>query len=176
MLFRIASVLSVALLSAGCSTMAEPDTTSFNDDEDRGFFSSLSMPSMPSLPTVNISNISIPGTNRAAPEVDPDLESVIYWRVIADDILVVHANTNGCTARSDFTVNVEQYHDNIYSVRLNRDDEDRCSEEMPWGIQLGFGFEELGVPIGGQIIVLNPLDERPWDWDERAPHTVNARR
>jgi len=163
-------------MATGCSTMAELDRASMTETEETGLFSSLSMPSFPSLPTVNISNISIPGTHRIAPEVDPDLESVIYWRVIADDILVVHANTHGCTSRSDFTVNVEQYHDSIYTVRLSRENVDRCSDEIPWGIQLGFGFEELGVPMGGRIIVLNPLDERPWDWDEERVQTSDARR
>jgi hypothetical protein len=130
------------------------------------------IPAMPSLPTVNISAVAIPGTGRDAPEVDPNLESVIYWRVIEDDILVVHANTQGCTARSDFVLDVEQYHEDVYTVRLSRGFDDRCSEDVPWGIQLGFGFEELGVPIGGQVIVLNPIDQRPWDWN--APGDVQT--
>lgn len=159
MIGRVLAVTGAVLACAACSTT--PDT---EEETSRSRFLP-SMPSMPSLPMVKVSDVSIPGTNRQAPEVDPDLEPVIYWRVIADDILVVHANSNGCTARSDFVVNVEQYHDAMYTVRLSRTFEDRCDEEVPWGIQLGFGFEELGVPIGGQVIVLNPLDQRPWDWN-----------
>jgi hypothetical protein len=128
------------------------------------------MPAMPSLPTINIADMRIPGTYRQAPAVDPEAEPVIYWRVIEDDILIVHADTNGCTSRADYLVNVEQYHDDIYTVHLTRQVEDRCTAPTPWGVQLGFGFEELGVPIGGQVILLNPIDtERPGTGMKTAP-------
>ena len=128
------------------------------------------------MPTMSVSDISIPGTNRQAPVVDPALESVIYWRVIEDDILVIHANTQGCTSRSDFDVTVNQYHDDVYTVSISREEIDRCVEDIPWGIQLGFGFEELGVPHGGQVIVLNPLDDRAWDWNPYAQQRQMAAR
>lgn len=135
------------------------------------------MPDMPSLPTIRISDIRVPGTNRQAPQVDPDLEPVIYWRVIEDDILIVHADTQGCTARSDFTVHVQQYHDDIYTVRLERVAPDQCGQAVPWGAQLGFGFEEMGVPRGGQLVLLNPVDDdRPWDWYEDRTLVASSRR
>lgn len=124
---------------------------------------------------MSVSDISIPGTGREAPEADPSLEPVIYWRVIEDDILVIHANTQGCTSRSDFTVAVEQYHDDVFTVGLVRREDDLCEETIPWGIQLGYGFEELGVPLGGSIIVLNPLDDRSWDWDAAGEPRMAAR-
>ncbi|WP_417478269.1 hypothetical protein [Maricaulis sp.] len=160
----VLGVITAALSCAACSTVREPEPAART-----GFMASL--PAMPSLPTihmpnVNLADIHLPGTNRQAPRVDPDLEAVVYWRVIDDDILVVHADTHGCTVRSDFTVDVEQYDGDIYTVRLTRDEPDRCSASLPWGVQLGFGFEELGVPNGGSIIVLNPIDQRAWDWNE----------
>jgi hypothetical protein len=164
-------ICCLALSSAACSTLGGDD----GDNRARFMPSMPSMPSMPAMPTINLADISIPGTDRQAPVTDPDLEPVVYWRVIEDDILVVHAKTQGCTSRSDFVVNVEQYHEDIYTVRLNRGEEDLCSEDLPWGIQLGFGFEELGVPAGGRVIVLNPMDQRPWDWD-RSPTSVASRR
>lgn len=133
------------------------------------------LPAMPAMPTINLADITIPGTDRQAPVIDPDLEAIVYWRVIEDDILVVHANTRGCTSRSDFVVHVEQYHEDIYTVRLGREEEDKCSQDIPWGIQLGFGFEELGIPAGGQVVVLNPMDQRPWDWDRRATAIASRR-
>lgn len=161
--------LGAALVCAACST-----TSGTEEAAASRFLPTL--PAMPSIPTMNVADISIPGTNRHAPEIDHDLEPVVYWRVIEDDILVVHAQSNGCTARTDFQLDVEQYHENIYTVRLVRDFDDRCADDVPWGIQLGFGFEELGVPIGGQILVLNPLDQRPWDWGQRDEvRTVAAR-
>ncbi|WP_300527397.1 hypothetical protein [Maricaulis sp.] len=156
---RVLLAACLALACAACSTTTQ--------EEDRLSRFLPPLPAMPSLPTMSISDVSIPGTNRQAPVADPSLEPVIYWRVIEDDILVIHANTHGCTARGDFHLDVEQYHEDIYTVRLNRTGEDLCSEVIPWGIQLGFGFEEIGVPVGGQVILLNPLDTKPWDWNPR---------
>jgi hypothetical protein len=156
-----------------CSTTQDIEAQS---ETRSGFLAALPpMPAMPSMPTIRISDMRVPGTGRQAPEVDPSLEPVIYWRVIPDDILIVHADSNGCTARSDFIVNVEQYHEDIYTVRLERHFPDRCSGDMPWGVQLGFGFEELGVPVGGQVVVLNPLDQRPWDWYEQRTQIASRR-
>ena len=59
---------------------------------------------------------------------------------------------------------------------ISREEIDRCVEDIPWGIQLGFGFEELGVPHGGQVIVLNPLDDRAWDWNPYAQRRQMAAR
>lgn len=167
------AVLGAAMSCVACSTTEAPEPAART-----GLMASL--PAMPSLPTihmpdVNLADIHLPGTARQAPQIDPALEPVVYWRVIDDDILVVHADTHGCTARSDFTVDVEQYDQGIYTVRLARSQPDRCSEDVPWGVQLGFGFEELGVPNGGRVIVLNPIDQRAWDWNEPGRREVARR-
>ena len=167
------AVIAAAVSCVACSTTEAPEPATRV-----GLLSSL--PAMPSLPTihmpdVNLADIHLPGTNRQAPEVDPSLEPVVYWRVIDDDILVVHADTHGCTARSDFTIDVEQYDRDIYTVRLTRSQQDLCSQAMPWGVQLGFGFEELGVPNGGRVIVLNPIDQRAWDWNDQGEQSLARR-
>lgn len=164
MRMKFLAVLGAALACSACSTTDAPEP-----GERHGMLSALpAMPSLPviHMPDVHLTDIHLPGTNRQAPEVDPELEPVVYWRVIDDDILVVHADTHGCTSRSDFTVDVEQYDGDIYTVRLERHQPDQCSLDLPWGVQMGFGFEELGVPKGGQVIILNPIDQRSWDWDE----------
>tara|TARA_R110000868_G_scaffold98607_2_gene271468 strand:+ start:758 stop:1264 length:507 start_codon:yes stop_codon:yes gene_type:complete len=167
-------MLGLCVAMAGCATPPA------EEGESRSHFLA-GLPSMPALPTIHmpgidVSALHIPGTNRQPPEVDPELEPVIYWRVIDDDILVIHADTHGCTVRADFTVDVEQYSGDIYTVRLLRDRPDRCGEDLPWGVQMGFGFEELGVPIGGQVVVLNPLDRRAWDWNDQAGRQTVAQR
>lgn len=167
MIWRNVSVAGLVLACAACSTT--PD-----ESAEARFLPPL--PSLPSMPTMSISDISIPGTSRDAPVIDPSLEAVIYWRVIEDDILVIHANTQGCTSRADFDVAVKQYHEDVYTVSISREEIDRCVEDVPWGIQLGFGFEELGVPHGGQVVVLNPLDDRAWDWDAAAHRQQMAAR
>jgi hypothetical protein len=172
-IWRVFGVVAAVAACSACSTV--PADSAASDDESARARFLASLPSLPSLPEMSIPDLTIPGTNRQAPEVDHSLEPVIYWRVIEDDILVVHANTYGCTARSNFQLDVKQYHEDIYTVRLNRNAEDLCSEDIPWGIQLGFGFEEIGVPVGGQVILLNPLDNRAWDWNEREPQMVAQR-
>ncbi|MBR9825777.1 MAG: hypothetical protein GYB36_08245 [Alphaproteobacteria bacterium] len=165
---RVLLAACLALMSAACST------TTQEEDRLSRFFQA--MPPMPAMPTMSISDISIPGLNRKAPVVDYGLEPVIYWRVIEDDILVIHANTNGCTARSDIRLNVVQYYEDIYTVSLERAGADDCAETIPWGIQLGYGFEEMGIPVGGRIVVLNPLDDRAWDWGDDGSSLMAVRR
>lgn len=101
----------------------------------------------------------VPGFGRGEPRPDPALEPVVHWRVIEEEILVVHARSEGCTARSDFIVHVEPWRSDLYLVRLERNRPDTCGQDTPWGVQLGFSFGELGVPAGSRVAVLNPLDE-----------------
>ena len=123
------------------------------------------MPSMPGLPSMRVEDFTIPGTRRPAPQVDPALEPVIYWRTLSDDILMLQVDSRGCTAKQHFRADVRQYHRDVYTLRLVRTARDFCEDDQPWGAQIAFGYEELGVPYGGRVIVLNPLDDRPWDWN-----------
>jgi len=118
---------------------------------------------MPSLPSIRFSDMRTPGPAAPAPGTDRELEPVIHWRVIEDDILVVQAGSQGCTARSDFVVDVGSYQGDIYAVSLSRAEPDRCGEDMPWGVQLAFALDELGVPEHGEVVVLNPLGGRRSD-------------
>lgn len=149
-------IAGLALMVSACTTTGGSGTA-----EGRlGFAPALPpMPSMPSLPTIRISDVRVPGFGRGAPEPDPSLEPVVHWRVIEEEILVVHTGGRGCTARADFTVHVEPWRSDLYTVRLERSRPDTCGQDLPWGVQLGFSFGELGVPAGSRIVVLNPLDE-----------------
>jgi hypothetical protein len=167
------------MMGTACSTVSSDDQLSLNAQDEaireQGFLSGLSLASLPSLPTIHLPDLSIFSFKRKPLEADAELEPVIYWRVIEDDILVVHANSQGCTSRSDFIITVERYQADIFTIQVDRNAADQCDEDIPWGIQLGFGFEELGVPIGGQVVVLNPLDERPWDWNGPPSQTLARR-
>jgi len=140
-------------MASACST-----TGSAGDEGRSAFLPSLPpMPAMRALPRIRFSDMRVPGFGRA-PEVDPSLEPVMHWRVIDNEILVVHADSHGCTARSDFTVDVGSYEGDVYAVSLSRNAPDGCSREMPWGVQLAFALDELGVPAQGEVVVLNPLE------------------
>ena len=126
---------------------------------------------MPSLPRIRFSDMRTPGAAGSAPAIDPALEPVIHWRVIEDDILVVQAGSRGCTARSDFVVDVGSYEGDVYAVSLSRAEPDRCGEDVPWGVQLAFALDELGVPADGEVVVLNPLGGRGADNSVRSRTT-----
>lgn len=115
------------------------------------------MPAMAAPPEVRFSDMRETGPGRSAPGMDPALEPVIHWRVIDGEILVVNADSHGCTTRSDFTVDVGSYAGGVYAVSLSREMPDACGEVMPWGVQLAFSLDRLGVPEGGEVVVLNPL-------------------
>ena len=90
---RFLAVLAAAASCVACSTAGAPEPV----DRTGRLFSLPPMPSLPTIrmPDVNLADIHLPGTNRQAPQADPSLESVVYWRVIDDGILVVHADTRG---------------------------------------------------------------------------------
>lgn len=112
-----------------------------------------------------IFDIFIFGINCWVLVVDLVLESVIYWWVIEDDIFVIYVNIQGCILWFDFDVLVSQYYDDVYMVLISCEEIDCCVEDILWGIQFGFGFEELGVLYGGQVIVFNLFDDWVWDWN-----------
>ncbi|HAQ35730.1 MAG: hypothetical protein CMF74_06145 [Maricaulis sp.] len=94
----------------------------------------------------------IPGGDRGA---ESTVETVLGSRMIGNDILVVRVASNGCTQKGDFTVEVRR-RDGAYNVMLERTREDYCRALMPNGVEIAFGFEELGVPEGATVRVANP--------------------
>jgi len=143
-------IAGLALLVSACSTTGGSGSAEARN----GFVAALPpMPAAPAGPVVRISDTPSP----AAPVDAGMLEPVGYWRVIEDEILIVHADSHGCTARSDFTLHVSHSATDVYSVSLERARADICAGQVPGGVQLGFGFDELGVPVGGRVIVVNPL-------------------
>ncbi|WP_343163126.1 hypothetical protein [Hyphobacterium vulgare] len=95
----------------------------------------------------------VPGGND---EPETQIETVLGSRFIGDDILVVRVASNGCTQKGDFRVDVSR-RDNAYSILLERVREDYCRALMPNGVEIAFGFEELGVPQGAAVTVANPV-------------------
>ena len=143
-------IAGLALLASACSTTGGSGSVEARN----GFVAALPpMPAAPAGPVVRISDT----LSRAALAETGMLEPVGYWRVIEDEILIVHAQSHGCTARSDFTLDVSRVAPDVYSVSLERARADLCAGQVPGGVQLGFGFDELGVPVGGRVVVLNPI-------------------
>lgn len=98
----------------------------------------------------------IPGVPGGDREPESAIETVLGSRMIGDDILVVRVASNGCTQKGDFTVQVRR-RDGAYNVMLERTREDYCRALLPNGVEIAFGFEELGVPQGATVRVANPV-------------------
>lgn len=78
------------------------------------------------------------------------------WRIVGDDILVVRVPSNGCTQKTDLTVDVRQRRGEVH-VTIGRVRDDYCRALVPEGVEIPFGFEELGARPGATVTVTNPL-------------------
>ncbi len=78
------------------------------------------------------------------------------WRIVGDDILVARGPSNGCTQKSDLTVDVRQ-RGGEFRVTFGRSRDDYCRAIVPNGVEIPFGFEELGARPGARVVVTNPV-------------------
>ena len=78
------------------------------------------------------------------------------WRILGDDILVIRVPSNGCTQKLDLTLDVRRRRGET-QVTLGRSRDDYCRAIVPNGVEIPFGFEELGVRAGANVTVTNPI-------------------
>lgn len=99
----------------------------------------------------------MPGGDREeAAEATSDNIALHGWRIVGDDILVVRVPSNGCTQKRDLTVNVRE-RGREFRVTIGRVREDYCRAIVPEGVEIPFGFEELGARPGANVTVTNPI-------------------
>jgi len=99
----------------------------------------------------------MPGGDREdAVDARNDNVAIHGWRILGDDILVVRVASNGCTQKSDLTLNVRQRRGET-QVTIGRSRDDYCRAIVPDGVEIPFGFEELGVRPGANVTVMNPV-------------------
>ncbi|WP_421791135.1 hypothetical protein [Hyphobacterium sp.] len=99
----------------------------------------------------------IPGGDEAdVVEVSNDNIALHGWRIVGDDILVVRVPSNGCTQKADLTVDVRQRRGEV-QVTIGRVRDDYCRALVPDGVEIPFGFEELGTRPGATVVVMNPI-------------------
>lgn len=99
----------------------------------------------------------MPGGDREEAVVSTNENIPIHgWRIVGDDILVVRVPSNGCTQKADLTVDVRSRRGET-QVTLGRSRDDYCRALVPEGVEIPFGFEELGVRPGANVTVMNPI-------------------
>lgn len=74
---------------------------------------------------------------------------------VARDSLTIRVVSTGCTTRESFAFFVERKH-NRYAVAFGRKALDRC-KAAPSPMDLTWTYEELGLPAGSAVAVVNPL-------------------
>jgi hypothetical protein len=98
----------------------------------------------------------VPDGDESDVEISNDRIALHGWRVVGNDILVVRVPSNGCTQKTDLSVDVRQ-RSGEYRVTIGRVREDYCRMLDPDGVEIPFGFEELGARPGATVVVTNPI-------------------
>ena len=83
----------------------------------------------------------------------PDLKAVD----IGDADVTIRIASNGCTNKDTVDASVDQDGKNEYEIAFDRIKEDNCRAFFPNGIELTWSYEELGIPAGAYVRVLNDI-------------------
>jgi len=76
---------------------------------------------------------------------------------IAGGAVTVRMDSNGCTNKETVDVDVDQDGRNEYELAFERIKEDHCKAYFPNGVELTWTYEELGIPTGAYVRVLNDI-------------------
>ena len=83
----------------------------------------------------------------------PDLRAVD----IGEDAVTIRMNSNGCTNKDTVEASVDQDGRNEYEIAFDRTREDNCRAYFPNGVELTWTYEELRIPDGAYVRVLNDI-------------------
>ena len=81
----------------------------------------------------------------------------IYGAEISGDKLLLRVPSNGCTDKDSFKTDIDLLEEQEYALKVTRVKDDNCKAFLPEGVSMEYGFEELRVPAGARITILNPL-------------------
>lgn len=83
----------------------------------------------------------------------PDLKAVD----IGEADVTIRMSSNGCTNKETVEASVDQDGRNEYEVAFDRTREDNCRAYFPNGVALSWTYQELGIPEGAYVRVLNDI-------------------
>ena len=90
-------------------------------------------------------------------ELEPrELESVHGVRFERDQALV-RVTSNGCTEKSDFSVEIVDGGAMAGEMTLVRNEADLCRALIAEGVELSWSYDELGLERGAALVLANPL-------------------
>ncbi|MFN3816940.1 hypothetical protein [Brevundimonas sp.] len=93
----------------------------------------------------------------ASVELAPrELESVHGVRFERDQALV-RVTSNGCTDKSDFSVEIVDGGAMAGEMTLVRNEPDHCRALIAEGVELSWTYAELGLERGAALVLANPL-------------------
>ncbi|MGJ3230646.1 MAG: hypothetical protein ACFE0P_02490 [Oceanicaulis sp.] len=89
----------------------------------------------------------------------PELTPVLSWRDEGDAVRV-RVPSNGCTTKNSFHTEVTGAANAgwAFEMALIRIHEDACRALLPTGVELSWTKDELGLPDGAELRVVNPLN------------------
>lgn len=93
---------------------------------------------------------SIPVSISPRQDLEPLLGVVFH-----DPGIVFQVSSNGCTQKSDFSVEVMESYP--LQIRLTRLNPDPCDAYVPLGELIFYRYNELGIVPGNELRVVNPL-------------------
>jgi hypothetical protein len=76
---------------------------------------------------------------------------------VGPDRVTARVASNGCTSKDTIRPDIRKTGDNQFTLGLKRVREDYCKALLPDGVELTWAFEELGIPDGAQVILLNRI-------------------
>jgi hypothetical protein len=109
------------------------------------------------LAALALAGCATPDPPRLAPadvalaELEP-----LYAAKAGADGLAIQVSSNGCTTRADFAFYVER-RGKVVSLAFARKRLDACKSFAMGKTELTFGWDELGVPRGEAVFLLNPV-------------------
>lgn len=76
---------------------------------------------------------------------------------ITADTVTIRIDSNGCTSKDKIDVDVDQDGRNEYELAFERVGEDLCRAYFPDGVELSWTYDELEIPEGAYVRVLNDV-------------------
>ncbi|XBQ15344.1 MAG: hypothetical protein ABL308_10275 [Oceanicaulis sp.] len=89
---------------------------------------------------------------------EPALTEVYAWRDAGAEV-VVRTPSNGCTSKDSFETLVTGSGAGgwTFDLALTRVEEDLCRAYLPEGVELVWTKDELGLPDGAEVQMVNPV-------------------
>ncbi len=84
----------------------------------------------------------------------------VYAADVSDNSVSFTVTDNGCTDKSFFDVDVRKEDSDEFEIGLRRERQDHCDAVNPAGTTLTWSYQELGIPYGAEITVLNQVRRR----------------